>query len=111
MGDSVKRFALAQMVGGWFVGDFEPTAFRTPAAEVCYKRHRAGEAWPSHYHAVATEVNLLVRGEMRLGDTVLQAGDIFTLSPNEIAAPTFVTDCELVVVKVPSVEGDKYIVS
>jgi quercetin dioxygenase-like cupin family protein len=96
------------MKGGWFVGDFEPTAYKTPAAEVCFKQHHKGEDWPAHYHAVGTEINLLVRGTMRANGHVLEEGDIFVVDPGEVIAPEFLSDCELVVVKVPSLPGDKY---
>ena len=98
------------MIGGWFVGDFEPSAFKTKDFEVSYKTHHQGEIWDSHYHKVATEINYLVRGEMVLSGTHLKEGDIFILHPEEIADPEFLTDCEIVCVKTSSVKGDKYIV-
>lgn len=98
------------MIGGWFVGDFEPTAYKTKDFEVSYKTHYQGEVWDNHYHKVATEINYLIRGKMKLSGTTLEEGDIFTLHPGEIAVPEFLTDCELVVVKTPSIKGDKYII-
>jgi quercetin dioxygenase-like cupin family protein len=98
------------MIGGWFVGDFEPSAFKTKDFEVSYKTHHQGEIWDSHYHKVATEINYLIRGKMNLSGTTLEEGDIFVLHPGEVAIPEFLTDCELVVVKTPSIKGDKYIV-
>ncbi len=98
------------MKGGWFVGDFEPTAYKTKDFEVSYKTHPKGEIWDNHYHKIATEINYLIRGKMKLSGTTLEEGDIFILHPGEIAIPEFLTDCELVVVKTPSVKGDKYIV-
>src|SRR4051794_17961687 len=105
----MKHFNFADMKGGWFVGDFSPSAFRTNAVEVCYKHHPVGERWPTHFHALATEINLLVRGSMRLNDTDLKLGDIFILEPGELATPEFLSNCELVVVKVPSIPGDKHL--
>ncbi len=101
---------MADMTRGWFVGDFNPTAFKCSAAEVAYLNHPAGQQWDAHYHKIATEVNFLVRGRMKLNDTELVAGDIFVIEPNEVATPMFIEDCEIVCVKVPSVPGDKYVV-
>lgn len=101
---------LKDMIGGWFVGDFEPTAYKTKDFEVSYKVHPKGEVWDKHYHKVATEINYLVRGEMILSGTPLKEGDIFILHPEEVAEPEFLTDCEIVCVKTASVKGDKYIV-
>ena len=60
----MKVFDAAQFSHGWFVGDFEPAAYRTKDFEVAYKIHRAGEYWAPHYHAVADEINYLITGTM-----------------------------------------------
>jgi quercetin dioxygenase-like cupin family protein len=99
-----------QMKDGWFVGDFEPTAYHTKDFEVAYKFHPKGEVWDNHYHKIATEINYVVRGELMITEQHLKEGDIFIMYPNDIAIPEFLTDCEVVVVKTPSVKGDKYIV-
>jgi quercetin dioxygenase-like cupin family protein len=107
----MKVFKINDMIGGWFVGDFQPTAFSTENFEVCYKVHPKGEQWDTHYHKIATEINYIIRGEMTINDDLLKEGDIFILEPNEVATPEFLTDCELIVVKTPSVKNDKYILN
>lgn len=102
----VKR--IEDMVGGWFVGDFEPSVFKTKDFEVGYKIHKQGEEWPVHYHKVAKEITYLVKGKMIIGDKLLTSGDVFTIFPYEIANPYFLEDCEVIVIKTPSVPGDKY---
>lgn len=106
----MKIDKMSNMVGGWFVGDFDPSVYKTDQFEVCYKQHYKGEVWDNHYHKVATEINYLIRGEMKINDTLLSQGDIFLIEPYEISIPDFLTDCELIVVKTPSIKGDKYIV-
>ena len=98
------------MIGGWFVGDFEPSAYKTKDFEVGFKHHPKGEVWDNHYHKVATEVNYLIKGKMNLSGTYLEEGDIFVIHPGEVAIPEFLEDCEIIVIKTPSVIGDKYIV-
>jgi hypothetical protein len=39
---------LSEMVGGWIVGDFEPTCLRTAACEVACKHYEAGAHEPAH---------------------------------------------------------------
>jgi quercetin dioxygenase-like cupin family protein len=104
----MKKLHIDDMESGWFVGNFEPTMFKTKECEVCFKRHPKGEKWPEHYHAVSTEINYLIRGKMTIQGCELVAGDLFSLEPYEIADPVFLEDCELIVVKVPSAPGDKY---
>ena len=106
----MKLFRLENMTSGWFVGDFEPTSFRTSDFEACYRVHPAGEHWPSHYHKIATEVNLLISGRMRLGGALLTRGDIFILEPGDIADPVFEEDCAVICLKRPSAKEDKYLV-
>jgi len=96
------------MKGGWFVGDFEPSAYKTSDFEVCYKVHPKGEQWPAHYHKIATEINYIIRGSMTINGTLLSRGDVFVLKPYEVAVPEFLEDCELIVVKTASISGDKY---
>jgi len=96
------------MLGGWFVGDFTPSAFRTKDFEVCYKTHTKGEIWPTHYHKISTEINLLIDGKMIIQDVELNSGDIFILEPWELANPVFLEDCKLVIIKTPSSTNDKY---
>jgi len=101
---------IENMKGGWFVGDFEPSAFKTDLFEVCYKFHEKGERWDTHYHKIGTEINYLVKGKMVIQDKKLNEGDIFILKPYEIANPEFLEDCTVLIIKTPSVVGDKYII-
>ena len=101
---------LEDYKGGWFVGNFEPTSFKTDQFEVCYKFHKKGEKWDVHYHKVGTEINLLVDGEMIIQDKKIISGDVFILYPWEVADPIFVKDCTVLIIKTPSVPGDKYII-
>lgn len=99
---------MADMKGGWFIGSFFPTTYHTDAFEVCFKKHTKGEEWQTHYHKQATEINYLIRGQMTVNGIPLNEGDIFTIEPMEVSSPVFLTDCELIVVKTPSVQNDKY---
>lgn len=93
---------------GWFAGNFEPTAFRSTDFEVGYRTHKKGEVCDTHYHKVGTEINLLVKGSMTLQGVTLKSGDVFIIYPFEITDPIFHEDCSIVVVKTPSLPGDKY---
>ena len=102
---------INDMVGGWFVGDFTPTAYKTKDFEVSYKLHPKGEEWDVHYHKEADEINFLFKGKMIIQGQELNEGDIFVIKKYEIADPIFLEDCHIVCVKTSSVKGDKYGVS
>jgi len=96
------------MTKGWFVGDFAPAALRTGAAEVAVKTYAAGTVEPRHLHKVAPEVTLILHGRARMNDVVREAGDIVVIEPGESTDFEALTDVTTVVVKTPSVAGDKY---
>ena len=102
----MKLSRIEDFVGGWFVGDFEPTAYRTHQFEVSYKCHPKGQDWEIHYHDVVTEINLVIRGKLKIQGKILINGDIFILEPYEIADPEFLEDTEILCVKSPS-KNDK----
>ena len=104
----MEIFHLDKMVKGWFVGDFAPTVLRTDAAEVAVKRYKAGEREDAHLHKVATEVTLVLEGTIEMCGRRLSNGDIIKLAPGEATDFIAITDAVTVVVKLPSVSGDKY---
>jgi len=105
----VKIFRLEDMVKGWFVGDFEPAVLRSKAAEVAVKTYPAGATEARHMHKVAHEVTMIFSGEARMGAQHYRAGDIVLIEPGEASDFEALTDVMTVVVKLPSVAGDKYI--
>lgn len=105
----MQHFRLEEMTKGWFVGAFAPTALRTDACEVAVKSYRAGEREPAHLHRVATEVTLVVSGIVRMAGRDWKAGDIVVLEPGTVSEFEALTDAVNVVVKTPSVAGDKYV--
>ena len=72
---------LKDMVKGWFVGGFSPTALQTDACEVAVKSYREGDKEAAHYHKIATEVTLVLSGRVRMLNKEWKAGDIIVLEP------------------------------
>jgi quercetin dioxygenase-like cupin family protein len=101
---------IEDYIGGWYIGNFNPSCFKTVKFEVGYKIHKKGEKWDTHYHKEATEINFLISGKMTIQGKELNTGDVFVINPEEIADPIFLEDCTLIVVKTPCVIGDKYII-
>ena len=104
----MEVYKINNMIGGWFVGDFEPTAYRTEDFEVSYKIHPKNEVWDVHYHKEADEINFLIKGKMIIQGKEMKGGDIFVIKKYEIADPDFIEDCHIVCVKTKSVKGDKH---
>lgn len=105
----MQKIKFKEMKGGWFIGNFEPSAFKTKNFEVAYTKHKKNSPWPKHYHKKATEITLIVKGKVKINDEVFSEGDLLVVNPNEIVDPTFLEDVEFVVVKTISDVNDKYI--
>ena len=104
----MQTYKGSDFIRGWFIGDFEPSIYKTADFEVGYLRHAKGEYWAPHFHKESVEMNYLIRGKMIIQGIELNAGDVFVFEKGEIANPEFLEDCELIVVKVPSLPKDKY---
>lgn len=105
----MKTYRLDDMTKGWFVGNFDPVVLKTDAAEVAVKSYVAGTVEPRHFHKVAPEVTLIVSGNVRMNDSNYGAGDIILIEPGEATDFEALSDVVTVVVKLPSVAGDKYL--
>jgi quercetin dioxygenase-like cupin family protein len=106
----VKAEKLDEMVRGWFVGKFAPTAYATDACEVAVRYYRAAEKESLHKHLIATEITLVLYGRLRMVDREWGKGDIVVLAPGEVTGFEAITDCATVIVKVPGALNDKHLV-
>lgn len=106
----MKDFKLDDMIGGWFVGAFEPTAFSTDSCEVAVKKYKKGTIEAAHYHKVATEITCIVDGEVIMCGRKWSAGDVIVLAPGDITSFEALTDVITTVVKFPGVLNDKYLI-
>ena len=104
----MKTYSLEDMTKGWFVGDFDPTALKTPHCEVGCKRYSAGDCEDRHVHRVATEVTVILSGHARMNGRDCPAGTVVVLDPGEASDFAVSEDTITVVVKTPSIPGDKY---
>lgn len=106
----MKNFKLDDMIKGWFVGGFSPTAFTSESCEVAVKKYKRGDKEDAHYHKVATEITVIISGTVKMLGKEWNEGDIIVLSPGEITSFEAITDATNVVVKLPGALNDKYVV-
>ncbi|MBQ7454282.1 MAG: cupin domain-containing protein [Selenomonadaceae bacterium] len=105
----MKSAKLDDMIRGWFVGNFEPTLYRTNDVEVAVKKYTAGEFEEAHYHKIATEITVVQSGKIKMADKVWEVGDIIVLEPGDVSSFEALTEATLVVVKLPGANNDKYL--
>jgi hypothetical protein len=102
-------FKLQDMIKGWFVGDFTPTALKTQSCEVAVKHYQAGDHEAEHFHKIATEITVVVSGSVAMKGQAWGPGDIIVLEPGESTDFRALTDAVNVVVKLPGAPNDKYL--
>lgn len=106
----MREAKLCDMVKGWFVGNFEPSLYKTNDCEVAVKTYQKGDKEQKHYHEVATEITVVMHGRIKMFDKVYEVGDIIIVEPKDATAFEALEDAANVVVKIPGANNDKYIV-
>lgn len=106
----MKIYKLKDFKKGWFVGNFEPSILKTKDFELGFLFRKKGKD-ASHFHKLAIEYNLLIKGKLKLNGKIINPGDLFILNKNEVAEPYFLEDTYIVCLKTPSIPGDKYIIN
>lgn len=101
---------LEDMKGGWFIGNFAPSLFETNDCEVAVKSYKMGDKEAKHYHKIATEYTVVVKGKVKMFDTIYSEGDIVVVEPGDATDFEALDDAVNVVVKIPGANNDKYIV-
>jgi len=104
----MQRYDLNNMIGGWFVGNFEPSLFKTNDVEVAVKRYIAGDYDSIHYHKIGTEYTVIVEGQVLMSGKIYNKNDMLIISPGESTDFLAMTDAITVVVKIPGASNDKY---
>jgi quercetin dioxygenase-like cupin family protein len=105
----MKKSRLEAMVKGWFVGNFTPTLYKTNDVEVAVKTYKKGDSEDWHYHKVATEITVLLKGTVEMNGIRHNDGDILVIEPGEGTDFKALTDATTVVVKLPGANNDKYL--
>ena len=99
---------LENMKKGWFVGNFEPSLFKTNDCEVAVKSYKQGDREGKHYHKIATEITVIVKGKVKMFNNVYREGDIVVVEPREATSFEALEDTINAVVKLPGANNDKY---
>lgn len=105
----MKIYNLEQMIKGWFIGNFMPSAYKTSDVEVAIKKYCAGDTEREHFHKIATEITAVISGKIKMKNKIFSNSDIVLLKPNEITGFEALTDAVTVVVKIPGANNDKYL--
>ena len=104
----LEKYNLDEMFKGWFIGNFEPSLFKTNDVEVGVKKYKAGDYENTHFHKIATEFTVIISGEVEMNGVVYKENDIIKIVPNVVTNFKAITDVITIVVKLPGANDDKY---
>lgn len=105
----MEQNILTNFTKGWIIGNFQPTLLDTNNFEVAIKRYKSGDYENHHHHKIATEITVIIEGDVEMNGIRYTKDDIITILPNESTDFKCVTDVVTVVIKTPSINYDKYI--
>lgn len=99
---------LSDFTRGWLVGDFDPSLIRTKDIEVAVQEYKEGDVERPHIHKEAIEYNLVIEGLVSFNDRLFGEDDIAVIEKGEESRFKAITDAKVLVIKTPSLIGDKY---
>lgn len=100
---------LKEFTGGWFIGNFIPTFFKTDQFEVAIKYYKSGDKEVAHFHKLSEEITVVINGKISMHSTEYNSGDIILTLKNESTNFEAIEDSTTCVIKIPSSKNDKYI--
>ena len=101
---------VSDFTKGWFIGNFEPSLLKSKDFEVAIKEYKAGTVEDEHFHKEAIEFTIVLDGIITMNGKEYFRNDICLIEKNETNIFESITDSRLLVIKTPSVNGDKYLV-
>lgn len=105
----MNNYKLNNFTKWWFIGNFEPSLFKTDLFEIAIKDYKKWELETSHHHKIATEYTIFNSGKFKMKNNYYQAGDIVEILPWESTDFECLEDWNTTVIKIPCVKWDKYI--
>lgn len=104
----MKSEKIDNMINGWFIGNFTPSLYKTNDCEVAVKKYTKGSYEARHYHKIATEFTVVIKGKVKMFGRVFSEGDIVIVEPGDSTDFTALEDTINIVVKIPGANNDKY---
>lgn len=89
------------------MGNFLPSLFRTDEVEIGVKTFSVDSREPCHFQLSATEITVVLEGQVVLGRHHLSIGDILVIEPGEHASFRSLTESKVLAIKFPSNPKDK----
>lgn len=104
----MNLYNLKDFVKGWFIGFFDNSIVKTNNFEIAIKKYKIGDSENRHLHKIATEYTVIISGKVLMNNQKFISGDIIEIGPNESTDFYCLEDTITCVVKIPSLDNDKF---
>lgn len=109
-GLNVDIYNLENFTRGWFIGDFEPSLLKNSGIELAVMNKKKGVGIDDfHYHENCIEINILIKGKMKINNKLIKENNIFVFNPYVPSVYEYLEDCTFVVFKNKPSNNDKVI--
>ena len=107
---NVEINKLSNFKRGWIIGNFEPSLLKNTGVELAIMKEKKGIDYGGfHYHEKCTEINILIKGKIKINDKIVNPYEIFIFKPYVPAICELLEDSEWVVFKNKNSKNDKVI--
>lgn len=104
----MNLYNLKDFIKGWFIGFFDNSIVKTNNFEIAIKKYKTGDSETTHLHKIATEYTVIISGKVLMNNQKFISGDIIEISPNESTDFYCLKDTVTCVIKIPSLDNDKF---
>jgi dTDP-glucose pyrophosphorylase len=107
---NIDIYDLKDFKNGWFIGDFEPSILKNSGVELAVMNKKKGVGIHDfHYHENCIEINVLIKGKMKVNNKIINENNIFVFNPYVPSVYEYIEDCTFVVFKNKPSNNDKII--
>ncbi len=102
-------YNLKDFINWWFIGNFEPSLFKTDLFEIAVKKYKKWDKENSHHHKIATEYTIFNTWKFKMNNKIFWEWEIVEILPWNSTDFECIEDWSCTVVKIPCIMWDKYI--
>lgn len=102
----MEKINMKKMKRGYFIGDFEPSAFRTNQVEICYKGASKYTLDAGYYRKIDVQFIFLNRGTAEINGKKFKKFDLIKFEPGEVINIFALTNIEMTIIRFPGTKGD-----
>lgn len=102
----MEKINMKEMKRGYFIGNFEPSAYRTDEVEICCKGASKYTLDAGYYRKKDVQFIFLNRGMAEINGIKYKKYDLIKFEPGEVINIFALTNIEMTIIRFPGTKGD-----